>query len=263
MKSIYLLFSFLSLGYLSQAQTLDDFNVEDLNFSFGGQTSANFLSAPVLNNSYQSNALDESLPAEWLYEPLQSYSGGISLQWQIDPIEHEYLHYRFAQEWSYGVGWGTSYHYKLSGHEVAVGPSIIQFVYHSKDRLLNVLGETQPVDESFQIHRVRFSEIQRQVFGLRTQIEDEGTIMLGLVQESIADRPNLEAWTGAMFRLEYPEGWGFEAVLFWAHPAEGELFFDLNQFPQENEPENTGFLLNLKLNYRFAYRANYAEVLGF
>jgi len=234
------------------AQTFD-FDWRDLEYSLGGQISTSFLTAPSQEGS--GIGLDPTSP-EVGQSYLQSNNLGIAVQWQIDPIQHDYISYRYSQEWSYGLGIGTSYSYQLRGHEISLGVPALHFVFHAKNRDLNVLGQTSQDVSTTRRHQSNYTDISRLVFGLRTSLDYDGIIMLGFIQESFN---NIEAdpWSGVMFRLEYPEAWGAEVVLFWAHPAQGRIFFDPSVVPQTEDLIENGLFLNVKLNYRIAYSGRY------
>lgn len=252
-----LLIVFMLGGLKAQQFNSAAFALENFEFSFGGQTAVNLLSAPAYTNTFiQDNSSNQ------VFSPnlFQSYAPGVSLQWQIDPIEHEYLSYRYAQEWSYGLGYQTSYSYRLRGHELALGPQVIQFVYHNKTRSLRVSG-SKGVGSEFdkERHFGVYDDIGQQVFGLQTALE-ESTLMLGLIREEFRQDSLVEPWLGLMMRLEYPEAWGFEAQFYWAHPIVGRQALNVSATSLNEDVPTSGLMVNLKLSYRFAYRRSYADL---
>lgn len=236
--------------YSIQAQFISSLSIDDFDFSFAGQISTSYLTAPVLDNILEFE--------DYRLEPKQSHNAGVSFEVLLNVIEHENFSYRYSQEWSYGYGNLTSYHYRLRGHEFSVGLPHTQFVYQYKSRLLNIIGNPDNTLDRTR-HRASYQNIRRNVLGLKGIFEDGSSLLLGFAIENFSDQ-EVDSWYGGLLRVEDPSGWGFEAEVFWNHFSDGELFFDTSQYPIAEDLERTGWFVNVKLNYRFGYRGSYADL---
>jgi|GEM_PF-3269737 len=253
-KKIYLAL-FLLIPLFKYAQ-FDILSPKSFDYQISGKVSTNLITAPTRQNTLPASGSQE-------FEEYQSFNGGVSAELLFSPIIHENFFYSYRHEWSLGMGIGTSYHYQLWGNEFGIGKGGHYLTYHHKSRFMNIVGYTASaidggVDET--AHYSRYSGIRHQAFGLKLDVGNGSSVELAFLMERfVTDVEQRDPWQGALIRWDDDnDGWGMETMFFWNHAAYGYYFTDAE--PTE-EYSPTGFLLNIKVNYKFGYRSNYAKVL--
>lgn len=222
-----------------------------LNFTAG----MNGLAVPSRLNTFEGG--DET------FEPMSANTAGVLGRIAISPITSDYFFYTYRNELSVGMGYRTTHHYQIWGHEVGLGYKKVFLTFRWQERFFNSVGyfpvaqSRSSVDEY--INYSKYQDIRRQAIGLQIQLSDKDQMNFGYLMEDAEFQYEGEPWQGAYLSWNRWNSWGLYLEGFWNHPAYGYTFVDPSVIPADL-PE-TSYFINLKLEYSIDMANGYDQVL--
>lgn len=227
----------------------------DFGYRLNFTAAMNGLAVPSRLNTI--NGSDQS------FEPMTAYTAGVVGRMAISPITSDYFFYTYRNEFSVGMGYRTTHHYQIWGHEVGLGYKTVFLTLRYQNRFLNSAGYFPDAQNANTVEEFtnysKYQDITRTAIGLQIQLSQEDQMNFGYIMENAEFQYDGEPWQGAYISWNAWNSWGVYLEGFWNHPAYGYTFVDQSAVP--DDLPQTSFFVNLKLEYSIDIGNSYDHLL--